>query len=274
MAEIRRGGTPGVEAVIAGLPHVLFALAAMAAAIAHRLRLAPWIEGAAMSAFANAAMLSFAGVTALALAAAWMQHWPRWSASWIGYGLILPWIAPAGLSAGEGTIISRLASKVPATLEGSLLVGLILSCLGVGLLLARCDRLRGLLVALTVAPMCLCWVDSVAAHSDVSMPLLVGAGLATALAGAAMVHHGVVKVGTWLALGVNLLTRPPFTYVRLFHHDVMPPPTFPLSSASILAFVRDAAIGVILVMGPLWGWALLEQGRRVVAQIGRRRTVR
>jgi hypothetical protein len=263
MPETRRGGTWG-EAALAGLPHVLFPLVSAGALIPRYLRLMRINEDAPMLPFAGVVVAIF-----LALVVARRRHWPRWAASWIGYGLMVPWIAPFGLGYGY-TITSWLSSRMPTIVEGPFLVALVLSSLGVGFFLAGRDRLRGLLVALPAVPMCWCWVDSVAAHSALGLPLLIGAGVATALTANVIVRWGHKQVGIGLALLVNLLTRVPFTYVRLFHHDYMPPPVPPTMLGSIAAVVRDVVVGAVLVSGPVWGSALATRGRRYILRRVRR----
>jgi hypothetical protein len=265
----RAGGTWG-EAALAGLPHVLFPLIAAISPIARYLKLVRINEDtAAMWAFADAAMLAFAGVIVVMLIFAWRRRWPRWAASWIGYGLIIAWIAPFGLGGGY-TVTSWLASQMPTALANLFFFAQILFSFGVGFLLAGRDRLSGLLVALPAVPMCWAWVDSEAAHSAIGLPLFIGAGLATALAAAAIVRSGHKQAGIRLALLVNLLTRLPFTYARLYHHDYLLPLLPPTTLGAIAASVRDVVIGAILVTGPLWGWALWEQGRRLIARGVRR----
>ncbi len=253
MSETRQGDTWG-EATLAGLPHLLFAPIAEISLIAYRLKLKP------VRVYEDAAMLAFAGVIVVTLIFAWRRHWPRWAASWIGYGLIVAWIAPFGLGGGY-TVTGWLASQMPTALADLFFFAQILFSFGVGFLLAGCDRLSGLLVALSAVPMCWCWIDSEA--SAIGLPLFIAAGLATALAAAAIVRSGHKQVGLRLALLVNLLTRVPFTYARLYHHDYLPPPT---TLGAIGTFVRDVAIGAILVTGPLWGWALWERARRLIAR--------
>jgi len=266
MSETRRGGTWG-EATLAGLPHVLFPLIAAISLIARYLK---WVrineDAAAMWAFANAAMLAFAGVIAVMLIFAWRRHWPRWAASWIGYGLIVAWIAPFGLGGGY-TVTSWLASQMPTALADLFFFAQTLFSFGVGFLLAGRDRLSGLLVALPVVPMCWSWIESDDIYSAIGLPLFIGAGLATALTAAVMVRSGHKQVGIRLALLVNLLTRLPFTYARLYHHEYLLPPT---TLEAVAVSVRNVVLGAILVTGPLWGWALWEQGRRLIARGVRR----
>jgi hypothetical protein len=165
----RAGGTWG-EAALAGLPHVLFPLIAAISPIARYLKLVQINEDtAAMWAFADAAMLAFPGVIVVMLIFAWRRRWPRWAASWIGYGLIIAWIAPFGLGGGY-TVTSWLASQMPTALANLFFFAQILLSFGVGFLLAGRDRLSGLLVALPAVPMCWAWVDSEAAHSALGLP--------------------------------------------------------------------------------------------------------
>lgn len=262
MSKTKRGSTWS-EAALVGLPHLLFAPIAEISLIAYRLKLEP------VRIYEDAAMLAFAGLIVVTLIFAWRRRWPRWAASWIGYGLIMTWIAPFGLGGGY-TVTGWLASRMPTTLGDLFFFAPIPFSLGVGFLLAGRDRLSGLLVALPAVPMCWSWVDSEAAHSAIGLPLFIGAGLVTALAAAAIVRSGHKQVGIRLALLINLLTRVPFTYARLYHHDYLPPLLPPTTLGAIAASIRDVVIGAILVTGPLWGWALWERGRRLIARGVRR----
>jgi len=253
MSQTRRGDTWS-EAALAGLPHLLFAPIAEISLIAYRLKLKP------VRVYEDAGMLAFAGLIVVMLIFAWRRRWPRWAAGWIGYGLIMTWITPFGLGGGY-TVTGWLASRMPTALGDLFFFAPIPFSLGVGFLLAGRDRVSGLLVALPAVPMCWCWIDSEA--SAIGLPLFIGAGLATALAAAAIVRSGLKQVGIRVALLVNLLTRVPFTYARLYHHDYLPPPT---TLGAIGTSVRDVVIGAILVTGPLWGWTLWEQGRRLIAR--------
>ena len=136
MSETRRGGTWG-EATLAGLPHVLFPLIAEISLIARYLKPVPINE--------DAAMLAFAGVIVVMLIFAWRRRWPRWVASWIGYGLIVAWIAPFGLDGGY-TVPGWLSSQMPTALADLFFFAQILFSFGVGFLLA------GLAVILHLVP--------------------------------------------------------------------------------------------------------------------------
>jgi hypothetical protein len=254
MSKTGQGSTWG-KATLAGLPHVLFPLIAAISPIARTLKSVQINEGTAT--------LAFAGAIVVMLILAWQRRWPRWAASWIGYGLIVAWIAPFGLGGGY-TITGWLSSRMPTALADLFFFAQIIFSLGVGFLLAGRDRLSGLLVALPAVPMCWSWIEYNAIYSAIGLPLFIGAGLATALTTAVMVRSGHEQAGIRLALLVNLLTRLPFTYARLYHHDYLLPP---IMLEAIAVSVRDVVIGAILVTGPLWGWALWEeQGRRLVAR--------
>ena len=244
---------------------MLFPLIAEISLIAH-LNPVRINEDAAMLAFANVAMLAFAGVIVVMLIFAWQRRWPRWAAGWIGYGLIVAWIAPFGLGGGY-TVTGWLSSQMPTALADLFFFGRIFFSFGVGFVLAGRDRLSGLLVALPAVPMCWSWIESGVIYSAIGLPLFIGAGLATALTAAVIVRSGHKQVGIRLALLVNLLTRLPFTYARLYHHDYLLPPT---TLEAIAVSVRNVVIGAILVTGPLWGWALWEQGRQLIARGVRR----
>lgn len=234
-------------AALAGLPHLLFPLTGESALIGHYLSLA-WLDE-------NAALTAFLALIAGVLVVAWRRGWPRWAASWIGYGVIVVQLVPYG-----DTFINRLSSHLPTGLSDAVFFARVILSFGVGFLLAGRDRLNGLLVA-PPALMLWLWGQTDAIRSAIALPLLIGAGIATALGAAFTLRIGEERAGIRLAILIALVTRLPLTYAGLYHHDVAPPP--PTLQALAIA-LRDLLIAAALVTGPLWSWALWERIQRLI----------
>jgi WD40 repeat protein len=116
------------------------------------------------------------------------------------------------------------------------------------------------------------WLASDAVHSALGLPLLIGAGLATAVSAASIVRSYEESAIMRLAVVAALGTRLPFTYAGLYHHDFAPPP--PTLQGLVVA-VRDGLIAAALVTGPLWAWTLWKRMRRLVTRApGRQRDER
>jgi sugar lactone lactonase YvrE len=159
------------------------------------------------------------------------------------------------------TFINQLSSQMPTGLSDLVFFARITLSFGVGFLLVGRDRLSGLLVA-PPALMLWLWLQTDAIRSAIALPLLIGAGIATALGAAFTLRTGEKRAGIRLAILVALVTRLPFTYAGLYHHDFAPPPT---ALQALVAVLRDLLIAAALVTGPLWSWALWMRIRHLIA---------
>jgi hypothetical protein len=177
--------------LLAGLPHLLFPLSIF-------LPVAVWIVFG-LPPTGKPVQFTFWILTALVLVLAWSRGWPRWSSSWIGYGLVflLERINSGGL---EGRATQFLVS-----------IWLLLAIF-VLLLLARRDWLSSLLVVLPVTPMWVWWMGMPATDGILGKAMLFSSiGLSVFLVVAAIVRIGRWQTAVLMVLAVLLAVGLPTT---------------------------------------------------------------
>ena len=193
--DLLRGSSPAADpwgqvpgswraALLAGLPHLLFALSIYLPILTSILLDLP--------ASARPAQFPFWTLTAIVLLLAWGRAWPRWSSSWIGYGLVF------------------LADRLTWILSPGPLVYLLLAfwvflafCLL--LWLARRDWLSSLLAVLPVAPMWVWWLGSNGSPALLSRAMhYASIGLMLFLAVIAIVRAGRWQTAVLLLMAVLL----------------------------------------------------------------------
>ncbi len=245
MSEIKRHETWG-EAALAGLPHLLFAVAMELPSLARE-----WLSARIHW---RIPALTFFALVAVVLIFGWRRRWPRWAASWIGYGLVMALLTLLYSTRFADAI---LLAWIPLV---------VVTCLW----LTGRNRSSGLLAALPVVPMLWSFFALDEAYPLVEAPLFIGAGLLTALAAAATVRLGRERMGVWLALAANLLVGLSVTYAGIYYSRmpallVFLPPE-PMALAVSASFAFHLLVSSMLVIGPLWGWTLWERGRRLIAR--------
>ena len=213
---------PWQGALLAGLPHALMALTVQAVTVAAAYGLIPSVsEG--VNKGGQPIQITGVGVFALGLIAALViaqrQGWPRWSASWLGYAiLLLVGLLGGALKALELTLGSWMANNLGVAyfrLLAPLLLAIILCAL------ALRNRLRFLL-ALLPLPVVL-WTPLLEFSwyplrtTVVLMAWLCAGGVAVLIARA-----GRVRTGVWMALAFNLAVGLAYTYTRTYHADFPP----------------------------------------------------
>jgi hypothetical protein len=199
-----------------------------------------------------------------ALAIAWRQGWPRWSASWFGYAiLLLVGLLAGALKALEPTLGSWMANNLGVAyfrLLAPLLMAIILCAL------ALRNRLRFLL-ALLPLPVVL-WTPLLEFSwyplrtTVVLMAWLCAGGVAVLIA-----RVGRVRTGVWLALAFNLVVGLAYTYTQTYHADFPPgapahyslPPTL---LDWLNRFALSALATSVVILEPLLVRRLRELGRR------------
>ena len=243
---------PWKVAILAGLPHLLFAL------VPGRLLIMP--NGKEDDFFEVVLGISLLLAFTAAAIHAWREGWPRWSASWFGYW-IWAWFAVLA------NIAIWLNEKLALFVDWQFFLILLLSMLlllVVGLYwLYRHDPIMSLLAALFLMPVGLpnSFMEFVPDRIEAFLGL--GCGLITALCAAKIVRRSDFRNGLLLALGGNLLMGIAYSYVQVFKLEMPFPnlrPIHPIEFFKYLAIFILASGAVIA--GPQIFWRLWDAANR------------
>ena len=228
------------EPLLAGLPHLLFVLVSGGYALAVRQILS----------------LAFFGLIVAALVFAGIQRWPRWSAGWIGYGLVMAQLAPLG-PGSRYTVAGQVTSGIPFFWANMIFVVQVVAAVVISLLLARRDRLSGLLMVLPAVPVLWSALALDTARVGIKVSLFVAIGLAAALLAGGMSRTKHLWRGIGITLAVNLLISLCVAYVTVYHNWYGT--AEPSVKDMLVSFVLNLIVSSVLVTGPVWGWELLER---------------
>jgi hypothetical protein len=236
------------EPLLAGLPHLLFVLASEGYAFTYYLGHKSLDE--------QILPLVFLGLIIAALVFAGIKRWPRWSAGWIGYGLALAQL----MSLGPGsryTVDGRVTAGIPFAWANLIFIIQIVAAISISLLLARRDRLSGLLMVLPLVPVSWSMLALDAVRTESRVWLLAATSLAAALLAGGLSRAKRVWRGVGIALAVNLLVSLSVAYVTTYHglYGITEPTMMDMLSSFIFNLVASS----LLSTGPIWGWELLER---------------
>jgi hypothetical protein len=239
------------EPLLAGLPHLLFVLASEGYTLAGRQVLS----------------LVFFGLIVAALVFAGIQRWPRWSAGWIGYGLVLAQLTSLG-PGSRYTVAGGIASGIPFAWANLIFVVQVIAAVAISLLLARRDRLSGLLMVLPAVPVLWSALVLDTARAGVKMSLFAAIGLVAALLAGGMSRTKRVWGGVGIALAANLLISLSVAYGTTYHtaYGAVEPAVADMMASFVLNLIASS----VLITGPVWGWELLERIWRLIAERIRR----
>jgi hypothetical protein len=240
--------TPGAwrDAALAGLPHVLYALVNYAPRLVYDLTTHGWavlLDPAhnytryGYGGFGLWPQVFWASVAILAVVGL-LRGAPRWSASWIGYGLL--------------GLLDRAVNVDPdlSLVSITLLLSWLALAAGTLFWLGRRDPLTGLLAVLPLAPMAGWSLEMDVVISNLEGFVYLPAGLLVGLVTALAVRRGSFRAGLWASLAVILLAGLPIHYGSAYY----PSPTFPAPAnpgAVVQGSVGDL-VGLALVGAPLW----------------------
>jgi hypothetical protein len=244
MDTIATKSSPGSwgAAILAGSPHFLYALALYLSSLIGTLFGIPF--------FWRASEWAFIVLMIAALLLAWRRGWPRWSASWIGYGLV--WILAA--------LVSRFYDGVPGVIAISVWLILVAATI---FILARRDQLAVLLAVLPMTPMWLWYLGLDGVRGVVPEAVLyIIAGLLMALAVGTVVRRGSWLPGVWFLLAVILAVSLAVSYGEVYHSNVPAPYAAEPTVANFLLSLIGMVIFCVAFTAPLWLLFLWRWGRR------------
>jgi len=241
--------TPWWQAVLAGLPHLLYPLSIEVPSLVRVLT--------TLSVSFYFLRNIFWVLVVVAIVFGWRRKWPRWSASWVGYGLLLVF----------DVTLNTAQSYYGALLENLVVLIWLVLTAAVFFWMARRDWLSGLLVVLPVAPMFLTYIGLDGVKGTVPEALyFIAVGLLLMLVVIAIVRTGNLRAGIWLVLAAFIVITLPLSYATTYHSNV--PVRFayvPTVSDMVRTFLISVIVFVIFT-APLWSLALWTKGRRLLAR--------
>lgn len=238
------GSEPGtwLETIFAGLPHLLYALAMELPSLLWALFAVPnnWLSP----------RLVFWPLVGVMLIVGWRQGWPRWSGSWIGYGVLFVFYQSISLFPhGSMAPVARITWLILVAVTY--------------FWLARRDRLSGLLAVFPLVPMFSAYIGlDVAIETLIESPVFIGVGLLTALGAAVIVRLGNWRAGVWLALTVVLVTQIPVSYAATYHSNLGPPYEISPTVSNLIKGIFGGLLVFVIFSAPLWLSALWKQRKR------------
>ncbi|MCJ7661905.1 MAG: hypothetical protein MUO67_22395 [Anaerolineales bacterium] len=241
---------PWRQAVLAGLPHLLYPLSIEVPTLV-------WALLTTGNVSFNFLRDNFWVLVVVALVFGWRLKWPHWSASWVGYGLVIAF----------GILIDTAQTYYGALLENvAVLIWLVLTA-AVFFWMTRRDWLSGLLVLLPVVPMFFTFIGLDGVKGTVPEGLyFIAVGLLMMLVVIAIVRTGNLRAGIWLVLAAFIVITLPVSYATTYHSNV--PVRFayvPTVSDMVRTFLISVIVFVIFA-APLWSLALWTKGRRWLAR--------
>jgi hypothetical protein len=245
MEQVNPSQAPWRQAILAGLPHLLYPLS---------------IEGPSLLRVITSGPInwrlshdSFWALVIIALLFSWRQKWPRWSASWIGYGSVMLF----------DVLISTAQTYYGSLLENEAVVLWLLITMAVFFWMAKRDWLSGLLVVLPVVPMFSTYIVLDGVKGTVPEAVyFIAVGILMMLMVTAIVRIGNLRTAIWLVLGGCGLISLPASYMETYYRNV---PSYVDYVPTIMEMVRSFLIGCLIFIifaTPLWSLALWTQGRR------------
>jgi hypothetical protein len=248
-AQIIQSPAPWWQAILAGLPHLLYPLSIEVPSLA-RVITSPSVSWRLLH-------NSFWVLVIIMLLISWRRKWPRWSASWVGYGSVMLF----------DFLISTAQTYFGSLLENEAVVLWLVITMAVFFWMARRDWLSGLLVMLPVSPMFFTYIALDGVKGTVPEALyFIAVGLLMMLVVMAIFRKGNLRVGVWLVLAVIVVISLPLSYATTYHSNR---PDVSSYVPTVTDMGRDFLIGAIVYIifaAPLWSLALWTKGRSWLAR--------
>ncbi len=242
---INRSLTPWRQAILGGLPHLLYALSIYI----------PSLVGALFLDSLNLHWLRpvFWIVVIVTLLFAWQRRWPLWSASWVGYGLVMTF----------DILIDLAQTYYGSLLENEVVVFWLMLTAAVFFWLARRDWLSGLLAVLPVVPMFLTYISLDGVKGTIPEALVfIAAGLLMMFVVVIIIRKNDIRLGFLLIVFALVAINLPVSYLTTYHSNV--PPEFkvvPTFSNMVKGFLLSFLLFIIFTT-PLWMLVLWTKGQQ------------
>ena len=240
---------PWWQAVLAGLPHLLYPLSIEVPSLVrvltpltvnfHFLRNIFWV------------------LVVVAIVFGWRRKWPRWSASWVGYGLLLVF----------DVTLNTAQSYYGALLENLVVLIWLVLTAAIFFWMARRDWLSGLLVVLPVVPMFSTYISLDGVKGTVPEALyFVAVGLFMMLVVMAIFRSGSLRVGVLLVLVTFVVINIPLAYATTYHSNRPVEFAYEPTVADMVGGFFISALVFVIFAAPLWFLVLWTNGRRWLAR--------
>jgi hypothetical protein len=237
------------QAILAGLPHLLYPLSIEIDSLVRVLS-----SGTVRIYFLNDV---FWVLVVVALVFGWRRKWPRWSASWVGYGLVMLF----------DFLINTAQTYYGSLLENEAVVLWLLITMAVFFWIAKRDWLSGLLVVLPVVPMFSTYISLDGVKGTVPEALyFVAVGLLMMLVVMAIVRSESLRVGVLLVLVTFVVINIPLAYATTYHSNRPDYFNYVPTVADMVGGFFISALVFVIFAAPLWSIALWTKGRSWLAR--------
>jgi hypothetical protein len=244
------------EAVLAGLPHMVFTLLIGFAKLTSYF--APSLATRLLPIIRVSTIIVLVALIFGALIYAWKRNWPLWSASWFGYAswaaMVLLYFAFVQLGLTENWRINN---------------ALVMSWLGLFVLayswLVRQNYLKAILAVFFLMPVySLALLEFVPDY--IEGILAIGLGLTVALAAGFIVRLNNPLAGFGLALGANIFVGSVISYISVYLIELPDGiPNTPNPRDVVIGMAVYSAASLILLAGPSLLWGLWDFTKRLRA---------
>ena len=240
---------PWWQAVLAGLPHLLYPLSIEIPSLVRVL-----YSGTVRIYYLNEV---FWVLVVVALVFGWRRKWPRWSASWVGYGLVMAF----------EFMINTYQTYYGSLLENIVVLIWLVMTAAVFFWMARRDWLSGILVILPVAPMFFTYIGLDGVKGTVPEGLyFMAVGLLMMVVVMAIVRTGNLRASIWLVLAAFIVISLPVSYATTYYSNRPPQSAFEPSLSNVVSSFLIHLLVFLIFAAPLWLLALWTWGRRRITR--------
>lgn len=249
---------PWRQAVLAGLPHLLYVLSLEVPSLLRVLT--------SESVNWHVVRYAFWALVVLVLIFAWRRGWSRWSASWVGYGLVLSFDLLIDIAQNRLRYF-HAAEPYISLLEGVVVIIWLVMTTAVFFWMAKRDWFSGLLVVLPVVPIFFTYIVLDGVKGTVPEALLfIAAGLLMSLVVVGIVRTGNLRAGVWLVLVAFIVIQFSISYASTYHSNVPIQYAVDPTLTNVVKGVFGGVIIFAIFSAPLWLSALWTLGHRLIVR--------